>query len=139
MIKLTVAGAPKGKGRPRFVKATGHTYTPIDTEHAEHRIQQEWITAGRPTLDGPLGLAVHLVLQRPKSHYRRDGTLSAAGERSPRPIRKPDVDNALKLVADALNGLAYRDDAQIVYASVQRDWAQQGDLDHTRITLRVLA
>ena len=31
-----------------------------------------------------------------------------------RPIKKPDMDNVVKVIADSLNGVAYRDDTQIV-------------------------
>ena len=37
-----------------------------------------------------------------------------------RPIRKPDWDNVGKIICDALNGIAYRDDAQIVDALVRK-------------------
>jgi len=35
-----------------------------------------------------------------------------------RPIVKPDLDNVMKVVCDALNQIAYRDDSQIVAASL---------------------
>ena len=31
IIRFEVPGAPAGKGRPRFVRATGHVYTPART------------------------------------------------------------------------------------------------------------
>lgn len=37
-----------------------------------------------------------------------------------RPTRKPDFDNIGKIICDALNGIAYRDDAQIVDALVRK-------------------
>ena len=37
-----------------------------------------------------------------------------------RPTRKPDWDNVGKIICDALNGIAYRDDAQIVDALVRK-------------------
>lgn len=135
MIDLLVAGEPKGKARPRFDTRSGRTYTPTPTLRAEQRIQNEWIAAERPVLDGPLAMTVTIVLVRPQAHWKRDGSLSAAGQRAPWPLRTPDVDNALKLVADALNGLAYRDDALIVQASITRRWANAGEREFTQIRI----
>lgn len=36
------------------------------------------------------------------------------------PTKKPDCDNIAKMICDALNGFAYRDDAQISYLKVQK-------------------
>lgn len=137
MIELIVDGEVRGKGRPRFVKATGRTYTDEPTMRAEARVQIAWIQAGRPRMeDGPLAIDLELVLRRPEAHWKRDGTLSAAGERLPWPTKKPDIDNAIKLVMDACNGCLYRDDVQVVCARVVRRWANPGEHEHTRIRVR---
>lgn len=134
-IVLRVDGEPKGKGRPRFSRASGRAFTPGATVRAENRVQLAWLDAGRPRLDGPLHLALEVVVERPQAHWRRSGSLSAAGERAPLPVRKPDVDNALKLTMDALNGCAYRDDVDVVQARVVRRWANPGEHAHALITL----
>lgn len=41
-------------------------------------------------------------------------------------MRRPDVDNVLKTVMDALEGVAYEDDKQVVGASVTRCLADRG-------------
>lgn len=132
-IDLTIAGAPQGKGRPRFVRQTGRAYTPPETERAQQRIQQEWILAGRPYLQGPLYMEIEAVLHRPQTHWKKNGSLGIQGQRNPWPIRKPDLDNALKLCADAISGLAFRDDSQIVEARIWKRWAQSDELAQTRI------
>jgi Holliday junction resolvase RusA-like endonuclease len=120
---LTVPGKPVGKGRPRFSKQTGHARTPHETMLAENEIRAEWIRAGMPTVDGPISLVVGLYVKRPASHFKRSGGLTAAGQRLSHPHRqKPDLDNAFKLVADALNGRAWPDDVQIVEAQIWRQW-----------------
>lgn len=137
MIELIVDGAVRGKGRPRFVKASGRTYTDTPTMRAESRIQQAWLEAGKPRMaDGPLVLELEAVLPRPGSHWKRDGTLSAAGARSLWPTKKPDADNVVKLAMDACNGCLYRDDAQIVVVHVVKRWANPGEHEHTRIRVR---
>ena len=126
MIRLELSGRPEGKGRPRFGKG-GRVFTPQATKLAEGRIIDAWTDAGQPRLDGPIRLGLLLEVARPKGHYTTKGTLSAEGKRKPRPTgKKPDVDNALKLVMDALNKRAYRDDVDVVEASVYRTWAPDG-------------
>lgn len=124
-VTFIVPGPPKGKGRPRFVKATGRTYTPADTVSAEMRVREAWRVAGSPgPALGPVNLIVHVQVARPANHFRVNGDLSAAGRRAPMPVRKPDLDNVLKLVGDALNGCMWKDDAQIVQAQITRAWGQ---------------
>lgn len=135
-VRLIIPGEPKGKGRPKFVKATGRAYTPADTRTAEQRVQGEWIAAGRPELGpGPLGMRVTAVMGRPKAHVRADGTLSTAGRRSVWPVKRPDIDNLLKLALDSLNGLAFVDDAQVVSEATWKRWTRPGEQPHLHIEL----
>jgi len=132
---FTILGPPTGKGRPRFSRQTGRTYTPGETVKAEDRVREAWRAAGMPgPYMGPMGMALTVVTARPKSHYRSDGiTLGAQGERQPLPIRKPDLSNVLKLVEDSLNGCLYHDDQQIAHASITRRWAHPGEPEHVRV------
>jgi Holliday junction resolvase RusA-like endonuclease len=45
------------------------------------------------------------------------------------PTKKPDADNILKLVADALNGLAYVDDKNIVTAHAHKVYSDRPRLE----------
>lgn len=45
------------------------------------------------------------------------------------PTKKPDADNVLKVIADSLNKLCYRDDAQIVRAEIVKCYAEQPGVD----------
>lgn len=101
-----------GKQRPRMTKG-GHVYTPKETEDAEKLIRGEWLKqhgtkyAGH---EGPIYLDVTTRRELVKSNPKRNAGRSDTG--------KPDFDNVLKLVCDALNGIAYQDDKQIVYSSM---------------------
>lgn len=125
---LCVPGQPEGKARARVVRnrKTGdvHSFTPRKTEVAEGEVRRQWENKGQPRIDGPVSLCITLVMERPRGHFRADGvTLNTEGLRHPRPERqKPDVDNALKLVMDALNTRAWPDDVRVVSASVSRVW-----------------
>lgn len=47
------------------------------------------------------------------------------------PLKKPDMDNIVKVVADALNGVAYNDDTQIVLVSAKKAYSAIEGLDVT--------
>ena len=126
-FSFIVPGKPTGKGRVRFNGK--QSFVDQVTAHAERDVLGCWIEAGQPRLVGPVQLAVTLIVERPKGHYRSDGvTLSAEGKRHPFPEnQKPDADNALKLVMDALNTRAWKDDVQVVDARVTRVWGPRGE------------
>lgn len=110
-ISLTVYTDPVGKARPRVLRS-GRTYTPKGTVVAENTIAATWRAhygARKPWARGiPLSVEILAYLARPKSSKR---TL---------PSVKPDSSNLLKLCEDALNGLAWEDDAQIVEAKITK-------------------
>jgi Holliday junction resolvase RusA-like endonuclease len=136
VIKLEVMDEPVGKGRPRV--ANGRAYTPAATMKAEAHVRAAWMAAGRPAVSGatPLECVVDCYLKRPQAHYRKDGTLSSAGLSSLRPLRKPDVDNAAKLIMDALEGYAYPSDAAIVTLTVRKWWAERGEHPKSAVVIQ---
>lgn len=124
-IVLRIAGKTSTKQRPRFDPRTQRAYTPPSNTISENDVRAVWREAGEPRIedDCAVQIDVTVVVVRPAGHYRKDGALSAEGHRHPVPRnKKPDCDNALKLVMDALNSRAYRDDVQIAHATVRRLW-----------------
>ena len=112
LLHTFIAMEPRGKERPRFVRATGRTYTPTKTVRAENRIQEQVAREYKSApCEGPLMLVVTAFLPKPKSKPKNKHCW---------PTSKPDWDNLGKLVSDALNGIVYRDDSQITWASVQK-------------------
>lgn len=81
---------------------------------------------GRPMLEGPLKLTLLFFVQRPQSHY---GTGRNQGQLKPSaptfPTTRPDVTKLTRAVEDAMTGVLYHDDAQIVQQSVKRRYAQR--------------
>lgn len=127
MIEIVLAGEPVGKGRPRFVKATGRAFTPEKTVRFEDRlavVAQE-VMAGRPLLDGPLKVVVEAKMQVPKSKPQRWITAALTG--AIRPVKKPDWDNFGKIL-DALNLVVWTDDAQIVDGRVLKFYSNRPEL-----------
>ncbi len=114
---IVVYDQPVPKGRPRLGR--GRIFTPRATELAEHRIRETWEReiGGTPAA-GPVGLYVTVYLRQPAAVPKRDRATAL-------PIRRPDLDNYLKTALDALSGVAYLDDAQVVLLTGQKRYAVQ--------------
>lgn len=116
--RFCLVGAPQGKARPRITR--NGTFTPKRTREYEARIRFAWQCAGAVSFGKlPLEIEVTAVFEPPKSLSKKQRyELYATG----RPAKKPDADNILKAVCDALNGHAYADDAQIVRAVIVKEY-----------------
>lgn len=112
-IAFTVPGRPKGKGRARTPRDGGRPYTPERTVAAEREIATEYRLAARgtPLMTGTIALSIEAVFRVPKSWNKADREAALAGELEY--TGKPDRDNIEKLVKDALNEVAWMDDAQV--------------------------
>ncbi len=113
MRSLTIPGKPLGKQRPRVLKS-GITYTPKKTVNYETLVRMLYIekyTCAKP-FTGPVCMLIRAYYQIPKSASKK--RKKAMREQNILPTIRPDVDNIIKIIADALNGLAYDDDKQIV-------------------------
>lgn len=114
-VKFTILGEPKGKGRPRFCRNTGHAITPKDTVNYETLVHMECVAQCeefRFPDDAMLDMRIRAYYSIPKSASKKKRAAMIIGEI--RPTKKPDMDNVVKIIADSLNQVAYRDDTQIV-------------------------
>ncbi len=119
-INFTVAGEPKGKARPRFCH-NGQVYTPKQTTTYEQQIIVGYYKqCGNVKFDenSQLELFVAAYFKIPKSASKKKRIAMLCEEI--RPTKKPDGDNILKAVADALNGVCYKDDKNIVKMSIEK-------------------
>lgn len=119
-VHFMIPGRPVGKGRPRFTK-NGHCWTPDKTVAYERDIKMAyWSTYGHRKYGADKALAVGIVLYypRPKSMAKYKRLMAQKGVL--RPIVKPDVDNVIKSILDALNGVAFEDDRQIVQVECEK-------------------
>ena len=120
---ITIPGEPVAKARPRMTKH-GHTYTPKRTVDYECMVQTLFHAEyGNPILEGAIMLQLDLYFGIPKS--RSTGIRERMQQGLERPCKRPDIDNCLKAVCDALNGIAYKDDSQIVAAVIQKFWSYE--------------
>ena len=124
-VTFKVPGEPTGKGRPRVVKsgAFARTYTPEKTATYENLVKLEYQRQCGKTYFGeaPLGMRIRAYHGIPKAVSKRKR--AAMIDKVIRPVKKPDIDNIEKVIGDALNGLAYRDDVQIVSHDTQKYFA----------------
>lgn len=124
MIRFTVYGEPKGKARPRFNSYTHRTYTDKATKDYEDLVKASYLEqVGKVSQDRiPLRMHLKAFLQPPKSVSRK--TLERMEKSQIRPLKKPDVDNIGKSIADALNGIAYKDDSAIVDMQIEKYYSE---------------
>jgi Holliday junction resolvase RusA-like endonuclease len=112
MIKFVIKGKPKPLKRHRTSK--GRTYDPSAKDKRDFALQCATYAPKLP-LTGALTLLVRFYMPRPKKHFR---TGKFAGIlRDDAPILhsgRPDISNLVKFVEDALNGIFWKDDSQIV-------------------------
>lgn len=127
-VQFTIPGEPKGKGRPRFARAGNYvrTYTPDETVNYENLIKLEYQRqCGNKYYDKdvPLSATVIAYYSIPSSTSNKKRKMMQDGML--RPIKKVDVDNLLKVIFDSLNGVAYKDDIQIVECRIFKYYDEQ--------------
>lgn len=128
VILFEVRGKPVTQGSMRAYLPKGSRFpvvTHANPKTAEWRnlvaMEARRVAPATPWL-GPVKITLVFRLQRPKGHYHpKSGELRADAARHP--SSPPDASKLLRAVEDALTGLIYRDDAQIVHAVV---WKQYG-------------
>lgn len=132
MITFTVPGPLRGKGRPRF--GNGRAFTDSKTMTAEAFVRFcATLACPLVPIDGPVALDICITRAVPRSwpKWKRQaalqGDIHATG--------KPDLDNVVKLVGDALNGIIWRDDSQITSVSCSRHF---GAVEQSIISVRAL-
>ena len=131
------------KARPRF--ANGRAYTTRATKHAEALIRKAWIEQvghsilvmndecelvdmDLPTFTGEVRMQIEIQRPLPKSTSK-----TQVGKPD---TKRPDLDNVQKLVCDALNKVAYKDDAQITRCTAHKLPLCE-HTDHVRVTVYV--
>lgn len=129
LLAFRVLGEAKTAGSKKAFKHP-HTDRIIVTDDAGKKgkqWRQDVKFAGRSAimdralLTGPLRLEVDFYRVRPAGHFgtgRNAGVLKASAE--PYPAKRPDVLKLARAVEDALTGIIWRDDAQIVEESLRK-------------------
>lgn len=109
-----------GKGRPRLNTYTGIVYTPTKTKDYETLIEQYFVMKypRYKTIEGRAKVSIKAFFEIPKSTTK----VQKAGmmENKISPVKKPDIDNIVKVVLDSMNKFAFKDDTQIVKLEVEK-------------------
>lgn len=135
VLAFTVPGDPVGKGRPRFARVGKgmRAYTPAATKSYEQAVAllARASLGRRGPLQGPLAVRIDAWCPIPASWSRRKH--AQALDEHLMPTTKPDIDNVAKAVLDALNEIAFADDAQIVDLTCSKRYGSQ---PHLEVTVR---
>lgn len=131
MIEFTIPGDPRGKARPRVVRlknGASMSYTPDKTvayeELIRQRFRQQWPSTELPFLDKtPVCVMITACFGIPKSTSKKARAAMLSGQTYP--TKKPDVDNVVKIVLDALNGFAWHDDAQVIDLHISKIYTER--------------
>ena len=124
-MKFKISGKIKAKQRPKF--GQGRTYTPTDTVNYENYIKILYQQECNNHFSRPVKMVITAYFQMPASRTKTQNTLDKFLKSTPFPTKKPDADNIGKIVADSLNGIAYKDDAQIVDMQIIKKWSMENE------------
>lgn len=86
------------------------------------------ITENGTLVDGPLSVRMIFYVPRPQGHYGAKGLRPSA---PPYPTKRPDVLKLARGVEDAMTGIVYRDDAQIVREQLVKDYGEPARVEVT--------
>lgn len=125
-ISFIVPGVVVGKGRPKFARRGNFvsTYTPEKTANYENLVK----LAAHSAMNSADPFASHVsctidvqVMPAPSwSNKKRMAAISG----DIRPTGKPDLDNVAKGILDAMNGIVFKDDSQVVELILRKRYAE---------------
>lgn len=133
-IMIDVPGDPFAKQRPRAAKKGRYLtiYTPRETKQYEEKVRKVYNARynGYPQLEGALSANIEGYFSIPNSVSKKKRESMLNGEEPH--TKKPDCDNMGKICLDALNGVAYPDDAAINRLNISKEYAETAKV---RITI----
>jgi Holliday junction resolvase RusA-like endonuclease len=126
-MNYVVEGTPVGKGRPKFARRGKFvsTYTPTKTRTYEDTIK----VAARQAmtiepLQTPVTVFVYISVPIPASYSKKRKQACLLGLE--KPMKKPDIDNVSKCFLDAMNGIVYVDDVQVISLHMTKVYSTVG-------------
>lgn len=131
-VKFTVLGDPKGKQRPRVVNRGGYAraYTPQQTVVYENLVRYSYQEqVGMKKLKAPISAKIIGYFAIPKSISKKKHDIMSA--QSTLYTKKVDCDNLAKIILDALNDIAYDDDAGVSVLEVEKYYSDNPRVEVT--------
>lgn len=139
MIEFTVPAVPVAQPRPRATAINGQARMyeakashPIHSFKATVRHAAAQAYRG-PQLMGPLVVWMTFVFPRPKNRIWKTRPMPSEPH-----AKKPDIDNCVKSVLDALNGVLFADDSQVCNCNVVKRIASGDEQPHVAVTITPL-
>ena len=128
---FVIDGKPQGKARARtfYNPKLGRvqSMTPENTVLYENLVKQSFVQQAdkdaRWFNKEPLAVYITAFYPIPASTTKKDRQLICSGKLFP--TKKPDADNVAKVICDALNGVAYGDDTQIIKLSILKAYTEE--------------
>lgn len=127
---VVIEGKIRGKARPRVCR--GHAFTPRETVCYEKLVKACYKEQDGRYLEGNLRANIIAYYKVPKSYTKK--RIQGIREGIEYPTKKPDIDNIVKIILDALNKIAYEDDKQIIELSVLKRYTE----DKERVELELM-
>ena len=121
-LVFQVPGEPVGKGRPRFTRQ-GRAYTPAKTAKYENLVSLgfQQMYPNHVPFENAVEMKMIAYFSIPKSWSKKKHQQAVLNQIFP--TKKPDTDNIAK-VKDALNGIAFKDDSQVVKETIIKRYAE---------------
>lgn len=124
MIEFTVPGEPVAQGRPRF-STRGNFVKAYDPEKSkDYKAYVKLVAMAAMSerslkpFDGAIAVSIRAYVSVPKSKSKKFRENALKGLEHP--TKKPDCDNIAKILLDAMTGIVYEDDKQIIRLVVEK-------------------
>lgn len=132
MYSFIVYGQPIPQGRPRFVRVGRfvRTYDPKKSVDFKELVAATAAAVGVQVMTGPVEISIRCYFERPKVMMGRQFSDDALAH-----WKRSDLDNVVKGVSDALNGIAYKDDSQIWKISAYKFYREKFGYARTEIEI----
>ena len=138
MIKFTVDGRPvpavRMTQKSKYTSKAAARYLSYKSL-VKHTARNTMIQTQAKRMEKPLAVSVDVYYSIPKSFTKRDRDEIINSGYTVKPITRGDIDNIVKSITDACNGVVYDDDIQIVQLSASKNY---GKVDCVHVTIEEL-
>lgn len=132
-VMFTVVGKPEPAGSKKAFMRPGARFPVVVDDNAKSKPWKKTVATtalgammGRTLLTGPLALSLDFVVLRPKGHFGTGRNADVVKDSAPPwPVVKPDVLKLARAVEDALTGVVWVDDAQIVAEALTKSFGSR--------------
>lgn len=124
IYEFEMPGEIIGKARPRMNTRTGKAYTPTNTKMYEYALRQ-WFIREYPyfkPIETRVKVTIIAYFDIPKSTSKKKEAKMLSESISP--TKKPDIDNIIKIILDAMNKFAFKDDTQVTKLEIEKKYAR---------------